>query len=46
MGLVGCLACVFISFVFLLLTVTLRCFKRNRHDLYVYTRMLEILGFS
>lgn len=35
MGLVGCLAHVFISFVLLFRTLTLRCLKRNRHDVYV-----------
>lgn len=46
MGLVGCLAHVFILFLLLFHTLTLRCLKRNRHDVYVYTWMLEKLGFS
>lgn len=42
-GLVGCFAHVLISFVLLLLT--LRYLKRNRHDIYVCTWTLEKVGF-
>lgn len=43
MGLVGCLAYVIISFVLL---PTLRCLKRNIHDISIYTWMPGKLGFS